>query len=138
MTAVTVEQLIKVEARLTRSFAVAAGALILSIIWRFFIATPVRGGTVVMTPAGVVLGLLQIGAYIWYAVSAAAAATAIGSRGWMYGGWILAAPFLAMLPIPVVSTLIGASPLAIKFLLGGQLQTAIRSGTFDEIHQSSN
>jgi hypothetical protein len=44
----------------------------------------------------------------------------------------LAAPFLALVPIPIVSTIIGVSPLSIKFLLGGQLQAAIRARTFED------
>jgi hypothetical protein len=43
--------------------------------------------------------------------------------------WILASPILALVPIPLVSRVIAVSPLSIKFLLGGQLQTAIREQT---------
>jgi hypothetical protein len=46
-----------------------------------------------------------------------------------------AAPFLAMIPIPIVSTIIGVSPLSIKFLLGGQLAAAIRQESFAGIHE---
>jgi hypothetical protein len=63
---------------------------------------------------------------VWFAFAAGAAAKLLGDNGWKYIVWILAAPFLASIPIPIVSTLIAVSPLSIKFLLGGQLQTAIR------------
>jgi hypothetical protein len=39
---------------------------------------------------------------------------------------------VALIPIPIVSTIIGVSPLSIKFLLGGQLQTAIRERPFQD------
>lgn len=133
----TVDQLIKVESELTRSFAGAVAALMANIIWTFFIAERTPTGTVEMTTTGLALVVLQLGLYVWYAIAAGAAATAIGDNGWKYIIWILAAPFLAMLPIPVVSTLISASPLAIKFLLGSQLQSAIRAATSNEIHRSA-
>lgn len=109
--------------------------LVANIIWTFFIARRTPTGP---EPAsvGLVLSVLQLGFYVWYAKAAGTAATAIGENGWKYVVWILAAPFLALLPIPIVSTLIAASPLAIKFLLGGQLQSAIRAATFNELHQS--
>ena len=49
--------------------------------------------------------------------------------GAKYVVWILAAPLLAKIPIPLVSTLIAVSPLSIKFLLGSQLHSAtVRRG----------
>ena len=137
MAETSIEQLIKIESRLTRSFLAAAVALVAYLIWMFFIALPRNSSTITLTPTGIVLGLVQLACYVWYAIAAGAAATAIGESGWKYVVWILAAPFLAQLPIPIVSTLIGASPLAIKFLLGGQLQSSIRAATFNEFHQSS-
>jgi len=44
---------------------------------------------------------------------------------------------LDLVPIPIVSTIIGASPLSIKFLLSGQLQSAIRDGTIADLRQGS-
>jgi hypothetical protein len=132
----TVDQLIKIESQLTRSFLGAVIALVANIIWTFFIARRPPAGESEVTPVVIVLAVLQLGFYVWYAKAAGTAASAIGESGWKYVVWILAAPFLARLPIPIVSTLIAASPLAIKFLLGAQLQSAIRSGTFNEIHRS--
>jgi hypothetical protein len=132
----TIDQLIRIDTQLSRSFAGAVVGLLANIIWTFFIAKPTPTGQIELGTVGIVLGVLQLGLYIWYAKSAGAAATAIGEAGWKYVVWILAAPFLARLPIPIVSTLIGASPLAIKFLLSGQLQSAIRAQTVSEIHGS--
>jgi len=133
----TLEQLIRIESRLTRAFIAAVVSLVASLIWALFIAKPTAEGLMPLTTTGIVLGILQLACYIWYAVAAGPAATAIGESGWKYVIWILAAPFLARLPIPIVSNLIAASPLAIKFLLGSQLQSSIRAATFNEIHQSN-
>jgi hypothetical protein len=54
--------------------------------------------------------------------------------GWPYAAWILVAPVLSFLPIAFVSPAISASPLSIKFLLGGQLQTAIREQSAMVLH----
>ena len=40
--------------------------------------------------------------------------------------WVLAAPFLALIPIPIVSTVIGLSPLSLKFFFTGQLRNEIK------------
>ena len=89
-----------------------------------------RGGT-----AGLLV--VQIGLYVWFAIAAGAAARALGGTAWHYVVWILASPVLALVPIPIVSTVIGVSPLSIKFLLGGQLQTAIREQTSMAMHVSA-
>ncbi|MEZ5288280.1 MAG: hypothetical protein R2712_26460 [Vicinamibacterales bacterium] len=52
------------------------------------------------------------------------------------GTWILVAPFLALVPTPILSMLIGVSPLSIKFLLGGQFQTAMRDAAFAELRSA--
>ena len=133
----TVEQLIKVDSGLTRSFVGAVIGLLANLLWVFFLAPRTPTGGVEIGTVGIVLALFQLALYAWYAKSAGSAASAIGDAGWKYVVWILAAPFRAQLPIPIVSTLIGASPLAIKFLLSSQLQSAIRSTTFNEIHRES-
>jgi hypothetical protein len=136
MAETTLDQLFRIDTQLSRSFAGAVVGLLANIIWTFFIAKPTPTGQIELGTTGIVLGVLQLALYIWYAKSAGAAATAIGESGWKYVVWILAAPFLSRLPIPIVSTLIGASPLAIKFLLSAQLQSAIRAQTVSEIHSS--
>jgi hypothetical protein len=83
------------------------------------------------------------GAYVWYALAAGMAARALGSPGWRYVVWILAAPFVALivalLPIPLLSsaasTVISVSPLSIKFLLGNQLEEAFRRETSLSLHR---
>jgi hypothetical protein len=128
MSVASVEGLIAAEARLNRSFGACVGLLLANVGWAY---VDVKTGMPGVLPRLVSLGLvaLEVGAYVWFAVSAATAAKRLGEGPWKYVVWILAAPFLAMIPVPVVSTLIQASPLSIKFLLGGQLQSAIREQT---------
>jgi hypothetical protein len=131
-----IETLLKAETNLNRAFWAAAAGVIGTLLWAMFVQAPKTDTGSGVAPAGLVLALLQFGCYVWYAFAAGAAAKALGATGWIYIAWILAAPFLAMLPIPIVSTVIGVSPLSIKFLLGGQLQTAIRQEGFAGIHAS--
>lgn len=128
--------LLQAESRLTRSFWAAAVGVIGTLLWAMFVDGPSTDAGSGVAQAGLIIVLLQFAFYIWYAVSAGAAAKVLGEAAWKYVAWILAAPFLAMIPIPIVSTLIGVSPLSIKFLLGGQLQTAIRQESFAGIHES--
>ncbi len=122
-----VDTLTQAETRLTRSFIVCAAAVLIVMFWTMFIATP--EDAVSLSGLGLVLMLIQFGCYVWFAVTAGQAAKALGEPAWKYVVWILAAPLLARLPIPLVSTLIGVSPLSIRFLLGSQLQDAIRQAT---------
>jgi hypothetical protein len=136
MAAMTIEDLIRAEARLSRAFVGYLFAVGSSLAWPMIIAGQVRGEDTPLWVGLASLGMLvvQIGLYIWYAIAAGAGAKALGETGWHYVAWILASPFLAMLPIPLVSTVIAVSPLSIKFLLGGQLQTAIREQTSMALH----
>jgi hypothetical protein len=122
-----VDMLTQAESRLTRSFIVCAAAVLIVMFWTMFIATPEE----VVSPSGtgLVLMLIQFACYVWFAVTSGQAAKALGEPAWKYVAWILAAPFLARLPIPLVSTLIAVSPLSIRFLLGSQLQDAIRQAS---------
>jgi len=126
------ETLVKAETRLSRSFFAAVAALAAVLIWTLFIAGPSSPTTPDTTT--LVLTVVQFACYLWYAIEAGAAAKVLGDSGWKYVVWILAAPLLARLPIPIVSTLIGVSPLSIKFLLGSQLQTAIRQEGVAALH----
>jgi len=83
------------------------------------------------------MSAIQLASYVWYAIAAGGAARVLGDKGWTYVAWILAAPFVAKVPIPIVSTLIAVSPLSIKFLLGSQLQEAIRQQGVASIHEST-
>jgi hypothetical protein len=128
------DALVQADTRLSRSFVVAVVAVLATIVWAMFFADPrdpEQGRTTM-----VVLLLVQLASYIWYALAAGGAAKVLGDAGWKYVAWIIAAPFLAQLPIPIVSTVIAVSPLSIKFLLGSQLQAAIRQEGFASIHES--
>ncbi|MEO7135443.1 MAG: hypothetical protein ABI024_14620 [Vicinamibacterales bacterium] len=131
------DTLVQADAKLSRSFAVCVVAVLAMICWMIFVATPDPEATTSISTGGVglVLLVIQFACYVWYAVAAGGAAKALGEPGWKYVLWILAAPFLAFLPIPIVSTVIAVSPLSIKFLLGSQLQSAIRQES--NIHQSA-
>ena len=126
------ETLVKAETRLSRSFLAAVAALGAVWIWTLFIAGPSTAATPDTTT--LVLLAIQFACYVWYGVAAGGAAKVLGDAGWKYVVWILAAPFLARIPIPIVSTLIAVSPLSIKFLLGSQLQSAIRQEGVAAIH----
>lgn len=129
------DALVQAESRLTRSFMVAVAAVGVWVVWLLFIASPEQ-----MTPTNptmVTLWAIQYASYIWYAIAAGGAARVLGDKGWKYVVWILAAPFIARIPIPFVSTVIAVSPLSIKFLLGSQLQEAIRQQGVASIHESA-
>jgi hypothetical protein len=136
MAAMTIEDLIRAEARLSRAFIGYLFAVGSALAWPMIIAGQIRGEVIPVWVGLASLGLLivQIALYVWYAIAAGAGAKALGETGWHYVVWILASPFLSMLPIPLVSTVIAVSPLSIKFLLGGQLQTAIREQTTMALH----
>lgn len=122
---ISIDTLTVADANLTRSFVAAAASFVVTIVVRLF--TPAE----TTFPAALgALGAAGLAGYVWYAVAAGEAAKVLGSTRWLYTTWILVAPFVGLLPIPIVSTLISASPLSIKFLLGGQLQTAIRDQMF--------
>ena len=130
------DALVQADTRLSRSFIVAVAAVLGTLTWAMFIANP-RDPTQGRTGMFVLLAI-QLASYVWYAIAAGAAAKVLGDTGWKYAAWIMAAPFLAQLPIPIVSTLIAVSPLSIKFLLGSQLQAAIRQEGFASIHESAS
>jgi hypothetical protein len=133
----TIEDLIHAEARLSRAFAGYLFAVITAAAWPMFVVTQPTEPSVVLI--AVSLGLLagQIGLSIWFAMAAGAAAKALDGTAWHYIVWILASPLVAMVSIPLVSTVVAVSPVSIKFLLGGQLQTAIREQTSMALHVSA-
>jgi hypothetical protein len=137
MSTATAEDLINADSRLTRSFFAAVLTWGSSFVWALFLAPTPQINREGVPWAPLVILILQITTYVWYAIAAGAAARMLGAPGGRYVAWILAAPFLALLPIPIVSTIIGVSPLSIKFLLGGQLQSAIREATLAQMHQPS-
>jgi len=130
MNTVSVDDLLTADSHLTRSFIAAVVGALAVMAWAIFFGPG-------LTWVAVVLTLVQFGCYVWYALAAGEAARALGDHGWPYVTWILMAPFVALIPIPIISTVIAVSPLAIKFLLGGQLQSAIRAQTFEVMHPTS-
>ena len=130
MTRPSVDDLMAAESRLNQSLIACVGAVLAGFAWSLLAVKSGSSGTPATGLVALLLLLLQIGCYGWFAASAGRAARILGEGAWKYVVWILVAPFLALVPIPIVSTLIGVSPLSIKFLLGGQLQRAIRETPF--------
>lgn len=125
----SVDTLLAADSHLTRSFIAAVAGALAVMLWTIFAGSGVSW-------ISLVLVLAQLGCYVWYALATGEAAKALGDTGWAYMTWILAAPFVALVPIPAVSIAIAVSPLAIKFLLSGQLQSAIREQTFEVMHST--
>jgi hypothetical protein len=134
MSEATVERLQAADSSLTRSFAWWLAVLVGTFGYTAFVAPLLREQPGLAALGALALLALRVAVYVWYAVSAGAAASLLGATRWHYVAWILVAPFLALVPIPIVSLVIAVSPLSIKFLLGGQLQTAIREATFGQLH----
>ena len=132
MAKASVDDLMAAESRLNHSLVGAVVAVLASLGWAFIMAKVTGGPSEGAGLVALALFILQVGCYVWFAVAAGKAARILDEAGWKYVVWILAAPFLALVPIPIVSTLIGVSPLSIKFLLGGQLERAIRERPFAE------
>lgn len=126
----SVDDLLAVEARLDRSFMVCVAALLIQLAWplglRAIEQTDAAWGGVVALGLAVCL----LGSYIWFAVSVGRAAKAVGSNATLFVVWVLASQFLALIPIPLVSILLAASPLSLKFLLSSQLRSKIHDKTF--------
>ena len=80
----------------------------------------------------IALALAFLAAYAWFAYAAAIAAARVGRSRALVVGWLLAAPLLALLPIPFLSTVLQASPLSLKFILAAELRAAIHDRTFAE------
>jgi len=126
----SVDDLLAADSHLTRSFAAAVAGALATLLWAIYAGTA-------LSWVYATLVLVQFGCYVWYALAAGEAAKALGETRAVYVAWILIAPFAALIPIPVLSTAIGVSPLSIKFLLSGQLQSAIRDQTFEVMHPST-
>ena len=135
--AMTIEELIHAEAGLGRAFIGYLFAVLSGLAWPMIAASFGQEPSAGIVAATLGLLVVQIGFYVWFAIAAGAAARALGGTAWHYIVWILASPILALIPIPLVSTVIAVSPLSIKFLLGGQLQTAIREQTSMAMHVSA-
>jgi hypothetical protein len=124
------DDLLAAEARLDRSFAIAVTAFVLSLGWPFFVR--ITGPAYARWAGGVEITLAAVflAAYAWFAYAATLAAARVGRSRVLVLGWLLAAPLLALVPIPVVSTVLQASPLSLKFILAGELRATIHERTF--------
>jgi hypothetical protein len=98
--------------------------------WPFFVR--ITGPAYARWAGGVEIALAAafLAAYVWFTWSATLAAARVGRSRVLVLGWLLAAPVLALLPIPVVSTILQASPLSLKFILAAELRATIHERTF--------
>ena len=126
MSAASIDDLVRAESGLNRAFVGYLIAVLGSLAWSMYWPTVPEAQRLNVVLVSMILLVAWIGLLVWYAIAAGRAAKALGATAWHYVAWILASPVLALVPIPLVSTVIAVSPLSIKFLLGGQLQTAIR------------
>jgi hypothetical protein len=121
----TVEELEAAESNLGRAFMLAAFTVICAVGVRLMLPrADMRSGAEWTIFAAAELFLLA--AYVWYAAAIGRAAAHLVPGPWKYILWVLAAPFLALIPIPIVSTVIGLSPLSLKFFFTGQLRNEIK------------
>jgi hypothetical protein len=127
----TVEELEAAESNLGRAFMVAVAGVVCALAVGLWLPRPeTRGGLEWSIFAGV--ELLLLGTYVWFAVAVGRAARHLVPSPWKYVLWVLAAPFLALIPIPIVSTVIGVSPLSLKFFFTGQLRSEIRARMLED------
>jgi hypothetical protein len=128
-----VSDLLAAESRLDRSFAAALAAAVLGLAWPTYLRLT---GQALAAWAGPVAGGLLVAfatTYAWFALSVAGAARALGRARGPYLAWLIAAPILwLLLPIPILASIILASPLSLKFLLSGELRSEIHDRTFAE------
>jgi hypothetical protein len=82
--------------------------------------------------ASMALAAAFLAAYAWFAYAATVAAGRVGRPKVLVLGWLLAAPVLSLLPIPILSTVLLASPLSLKFVLAGELRAIIHERTFTQ------
>jgi hypothetical protein len=126
MTVASIDDLVRAESGLNRAFVGYLTAVLGSMAWSMYWPTVPESQRINVVLVSIIVLVVQIALLVWYAIAAGRAAKALDGTAWHYVAWIIAAPLLALVPIPLVSTVIAVSPLSIKFLLGGQLQTAIR------------
>ena len=122
----SVDDLLAIEAQLDRSFMVCVVALLANLAVPFAVDAP--------HPRGIAFLLASLASlfatYIWFAVSVGRAEKAVGDNATLFVFWVLAAPLLSLVPIPLVSTILMASPLSLKILLSRELRAKIHEKTF--------
>lgn len=127
----TVETLLRREWRLDRSFEAVVVALVGSFLFVYLLGHLGSAAPVSLYLIAPWLPFLLLACYAWYVVEAILTARAVGRSPWLIGAWLLAAPFLSLLPIPVVALVLQASPLILKFILARELRAQIHQQTFD-------
>jgi hypothetical protein len=125
----TIDELLAAEASLDRSFTACLIAFLVSTAWPIYIRLTGQGGTSWAWPIGLLLLLPLLGTYVWFAYAASTAAARLGQERSLYLAWLIAAPVLGRIPIPIVSQIITVSPLSLKFLLSSQLRHEIHRRT---------
>lgn len=132
----TVKDLLRIESRLNLAFYAAVISLLFYIVISLFLLPALvnsRERTLLFLPV-MALYFLAFCGYVWYLVSICLTAKAINKRFGLYLAWAIGGPILSLLPIPFVSTALGATPLIIKFLLTTEIQTLIRLRTLRDLH----
>jgi len=138
----SVDELMAADSGLNRSLAACVAVFLSGIGLLFMVSRSDKDVPWAQTAGFVLMGLL-LACYVWYAICCGRAAKVLGEPGWRYAAWIVAAPLISPLPglvatvldLPapgLISTAIAISPLSIKFLLGRQLDEAIRQKAFED------
>jgi hypothetical protein len=78
--------------------------------------------------------LLAFCGYVIYLVFICMTAIAVNKPFGLYLAWGIGGPLLSLFPIPIISTILGVTPLIIKFLLSGEIRTLIRLRTLRDLH----
>ena len=132
-----VKDLHAIEDRLNRGFYAAVIALLI------YLALAAYGSSFLDTASPLAVWILiiilvsflfAVAGYIWYVVSIARTTRALGKSSALYILWLLLAPILSLAPIPVISLIIGVSPLIIKFIISSEIRARIRSQTLRDLH----
>jgi hypothetical protein len=133
----SVKELMKIDARLNRSFYAAVAALIISIAVSIFSISPAREprtGSLALALIIILLLFSAVAAYVWYVVSIYLTAAAIKKPSGLYLFWAIGGPILSLLPIPIISIVLAVTPLIIKYLLSGEIRTMMRLQTLRDLH----
>jgi hypothetical protein len=124
-------RLLAAEARLDRSFSACVTLAVIALVWPVYLRWTGQAGVGWMTPVPVALLAAFLIAYFWFSVTVASAVHGLGGRRGGYVAWLVAAPVLwVLLPVPILSTIILASPLSLKWVLSRQLRSEIHDLTF--------
>jgi hypothetical protein len=123
--------MLAIESRLDRAFAIAVTAILCQIGWPLALVAMEQGDSRWGTIVFIVLSVLVLLAYVWYAIAVGKAARAVDRPGGLFTAWVLGAPFAAFLVrVPLLGTIIAVSPLSLKFVLSGELRSKIHDKTF--------